>query len=167
MNNDVSDKGFPRFIGNPICSSKKYRFVTARQGQCFGSIVEGMKRIVLNNENVYRVDLTSAVLNDNIVKHFYELVDKLVVEFDIRIEYLFVLTDEGNGVLHVLLNCPFADRTIIDNWWKCIHGSQLQRCTRVDDIEGSMFRIAQYLSDQKGHFVDFYVSRGWYDKQVV
>jgi len=138
--------------------------LNSNKGQCRGSIHVGLKRILARNETVFTVVLTSSNESDkDIVSNFKSMIDKLKVQLDTNVEFLAVFTSEGNGVVHVLLNCFGLNKSIIDSLWQYYHSGFCKSCTEVSDIDASMFRIARYYSlGQKNAFIGFLPSDGWY-----
>lgn len=137
-------------------------------GKCKGSIRVGLERILDSKETVFTAVLTSSNESDkDIVSNFKSMIDKLKVQLDDNVEYLAVFTSEGNGVVHVLLNCFGLSKAIIGNLWNYYHGGFCTHCAEVKDIDDSKFRIAGYYSHgQKEDFIGFLPSSGWY-KGVV
>lgn len=122
---------------------------------------DGLKYSELVNENVFHLVLTSAsgCGHKSLRDHFFELLNRLKDISKRDYEYLAVYTNEGNGVIHVLIKDCFLPREWFTHHWGKIHGSYIVRKDIVDynGLKRNKSAMAKYLGGQR-EIIDFDVS---------
>jgi hypothetical protein len=83
------------------------------------------------------------------------------VDEPLRFEYGGCRTDEGHGVIHLMVSGDYLPVRWLRSWWLKIHAAKqlnIQLIKRRDKVAG--YILGQYIGKQT-RFIRMYVSRGW------
>jgi len=108
--------------------------------------MEGLESADYNNESVFHISLTTDndVLLD-IHESFCKLLNEIYKVYK-HFRFCYVITDEGNGVIHLLLNDVFLPVEWFSNFWSKFHNSYIVRRFLVDFSR--IVDLSVYLSTQ-------------------
>lgn len=118
-------------------------------------------------------DVVGSNLNDkdkmDLISHSFHIFLTMLKKKYKTIETFTVITNEGNGVIHVLIrDLPFIFWKKLSRLWQYIHGSQIIYISmyRGSGKKISDYLISQYLSNQKALF-RYKSSNDWLCKNFV
>ena len=130
----------------------------------YNFIMKGLESADCNNESVFHVSLTTA---NDVLLDIYDSLSKLLNEiYKIygHFRFCYVVTDEGNGVIHLLLNNVFLPVGWFSNKWSKIHHSYIVRRFLVDF--NKIVNLSVYLSTQDC-IVNFGCSCDWFSESIT
>ena len=140
--------------------------------------ITGLKKAYLLNQNsshlilttspVTAYGLTEQELFDLLQRNFLLLKRHLERYYNIPIKsYFRVTTNEGYGVIHVVVVAGYIPQYIVSQEWNEIHGSQIVHIRSISHDRLSHGRVShyftsQYLKDQKKATITRYgMSKNW------
>lgn len=83
------------------------------------------------------------------------------IDEPLRFEYGGCRTDEGHGVIHLMVSGDYLPVRWLRSWWLKIHAAKqlnIQLIKRREKVAG--YILGQYIGNQN-KFIRMYVSRGW------
>lgn len=155
----VSAIGYPEFSA------------TRRKG-VFMRVICGVRKANLQRKRVVMLTLTTNPANvfgldddammESIGKAWNDLHRLLTARFG-DFEHYFVVTNEGNGVLHVVcVGLPFLYWKVLARWWNHLYGSFCWISRARGDSQGiARYLMSQYLSSQNATKVYARMSNDW------
>ena len=83
-----------------------------------------------------------------------------------KIEYCKVVTNEGNGVIHLLMRCGYLPYNYLASEWNDIHLSWNVNITNIDitkneSCDVASYIVSQYVANQKTSYVRGSQSKRW------
>ena len=133
-------------------------------------IYSGIRKNQLLGNRMVFVTLTSSnearysCLNDDFQILKKRIVRKYLKDDPTSLQYCKIETDEGNGVLHMVLKFkPYLPHQWLRSQWYDIHkGSDQIYIEEVDDAYGvSQYIVSHYLGSQKCSYSRYSASRDW------
>jgi hypothetical protein len=123
------------------------------------------KRVIMLNlttNSANTVGLTDDEMMQGIGKAWNDLHRLLTARFG-DFEHYFLVTNEGNGVLHVVvIGLPFLYWKVLARWWNYLYGSFCWISRARGDSQGiAKYLMSQYLSSQDATKVYARMSNDW------
>jgi len=160
---------------------KKLRFLTLTTSDTQANMEDFDKQKTLPNnfkvikERINRLTVRHLV-NDGYMTH-NQAIRKYGREYQritFRFDYFKVVTNEGNGVIHILYDGQYLPYNYLVDNWNDIHNSweiniQLVDNLKKDDLKTTNYLVSQYVSNQYCTYTRYSMSKNWYssfDREV-
>jgi hypothetical protein len=141
---------------------------TQKQKRAYHRIKSGVKVAHIKNKKIKHLILTTspAGANRNLCGDFQTLRKRILRKFNILIAYCMVHTNEGNGVLHVLLTGDYLPQYWLSKQWEEIHKSSY---VYIKDTPYNVagYITSQYIANQQTSFQRCSWSHNWVCKGFV
>lgn len=98
----------------------------------FNLLEKGLRFADYNNEKVFHISLTTDNGVNLDIVYSLELLLESIYKVVGRFKFFYVITDEGCGVVHLLLNEVYLPIEWFSNHWSRIHKSYIVRRFMVD-----------------------------------
>lgn len=123
--------------------------------------ISGIKKGLIQQKRICFLTLTTNKINSQgltdeekfqLLRRSWKGMQKTITRKGIKIEFLTVITNEGGGVIHVLLiGLPYIWIKTLQRWWESYHGMGFVWITKFKGNAEAMSRylMSQYLANQK------------------
>ena len=118
--------------------------LSRKQKRAFHRLVSGFTRARSHGDRLRFMTLTTAVGGSvcRLRRHFQLLRRRIQRRFHFEVKYWSILTNEGNGVLHIVFKGGFIPHDWLSKAWNSIHGAFI---VDIRALKGSPKKLARYL----------------------
>lgn len=136
---------------------------SAKKGRYFHRITSGLTLATYKKKRVRFMTLTTSDRGRYLdISRDVDVVTKRIRRKYPNFQYLRVLTDEGNGVIHILFTGEYIPKKWIVANWNDIHESYICDISEVrDNKKMANYVVSHYLSNQKCSYTRMSWSKGW------
>jgi hypothetical protein len=124
--------------------SKPNSGLSGKKKRAFHRLMSGFTRAHAHGDRLRFMTLTTAVGGSVrlLRRHFQTLRKRIKRHFHFEVKYWSILTNEGNGVLHIVFKGGFIPHAWLSAAWNSIHGAFI---VDIRALKGSPKRLTNYL----------------------